>query len=125
MERLDKIISAQSTFSRKEARNLIRDGSVSVNGKVVESPDAMFNPDKDKLSLFDRPVRVRRFLYIMLNKPAGILSAAKMPAQKPWWICFPPPSTGAAYSRQAGWIKTLPVLFLSLTTATLLTAYFP
>lgn len=90
MERLDKIISAQSTFSRKEARNLIRDGSVSVNGKVVESPDAMFNPDKDKLSLFDRPVRVRRFLYIMLNKPAGILSAAKDACTKTVVDLLPP-----------------------------------
>lgn len=77
IERLDKIIAAQSTFSRKDARNLIKDGGVSVNGEVVTSPDAAIDTDKDRLSLFDKPFKVKRFVYIMLNKPAGILSAAK------------------------------------------------
>ena len=77
IERLDKIIASQSTFSRKDARNLIKDGGVSVNGEPVTSPDAAIDTDKDVLALFDKPFRVKRFVYIMLNKPAGILSAAK------------------------------------------------
>ncbi len=77
IERLDKIIASQSTFSRKDARNLIKDGGVSVNGEVVTSPDAAIDTEKDKLCLFDKPFKVKRFVYIMLNKPAGILSAAK------------------------------------------------
>jgi 16S rRNA pseudouridine516 synthase len=77
IERLDKIIASQSTFSRKDARNLIKDGGVSVNGEVVTSPDAAIDTDKDTLALFDKAFRVKRFVYIMLNKPAGILSAAK------------------------------------------------
>lgn len=77
VERLDKIISSQSTFSRKDARNLIKDGGVKVNGEVVTSPDAKFDMESDTLSLFDKAFKVKRFVYIMLNKPAGILSAAK------------------------------------------------
>ncbi len=77
VERLDKIIASQSTFSRKDARNLIKDGGVKVNGEVVTSPDTAFDKDKDTLSLFDKVFKVKRFVYIMLNKPAGILSAAK------------------------------------------------
>lgn len=77
VERLDKIISSQSTFSRKDARNLIKDGGVKVNGEVVTSPDAKFDMESDTLALFDKAFKVKRFVYIMLNKPAGILSAAK------------------------------------------------
>ncbi len=77
VERLDKIIASQSTFSRKDARNLIKDGGVCVNGKTMTSCDASFDTQTDILSLFGKVFTVKRFIYIMLNKPAGILSAAK------------------------------------------------
>lgn len=77
MERLDKIIASQSTFTRKDARNLIKDGVVCVNGKTMTSPDESVDTEKDEITLFGKAFTVKRFIYIMLNKPAGILSAAK------------------------------------------------
>jgi 16S rRNA pseudouridine516 synthase len=77
VKRLDKIIASQRTFSRKDARNLIKDGGVKVNGEVVTSPDAAIDAENDVLSLFDKVFKVKQFVYIMLNKPQGILSAAK------------------------------------------------
>ena len=76
-ERLDKIIASQSSFSRKDARNLIKDGGVCVNGKTMTSSDAAIDPDNDLITLFGKAFTVKRFVYIMLHKPAGILSAAK------------------------------------------------
>lgn len=76
-ERLDKIIASQSSFSRKDARNLIKDGGVCVNGKTMTSSDAAIDPDNDAITLFGKAFTVKRFIYIMLHKPAGILSAAK------------------------------------------------
>jgi len=77
MERLDKIIASQSTFTRKDARNLIKDGVVCVNGKTMTGPDESIDTEKDEITLFGKVFIVKKFVYIMLNKPAGILSAAK------------------------------------------------
>lgn len=76
-ERLDKIIASQTSFSRKDARNLIKDGVVSVNGVLLEDCDRIIEPERDCVELFGKPFAIKKFIYIMLNKPAGVLSAAK------------------------------------------------
>ena len=76
-ERLDKVIASRSSFSRKEARNLIKDGNVRVNGELVSKPDMTVNIACDSISLFEKPFKTERFVYIMMNKPAGVLSASR------------------------------------------------
>ena len=76
-ERLDKVIASRSSFSRKEARNLIKDGNVKVNGELVNRPDMTVNIGCDSICLFEKPFKTERFVYIMMNKPAGILSASR------------------------------------------------
>ena len=77
MERLDKFISSQSGLSRKLARERIWKGYVTVNGKTEKSTDRKVDPEKDTICLDGRPVSYIEFLYIMMNKPKGYVSATR------------------------------------------------
>lgn len=72
--RLDKYLSDYTELTRSQAKKMIRQGRVTVNGTVSEKGE-----DRVEVSdtvLFDeKPVRVQKYQYIMLNKPAGLVSA--------------------------------------------------
>lgn len=78
-ERLDKILSSQNLGSRKEAGAAVRAGRVAVNGETVRRPESKADPEEDEISFDGEPVAVRRRLYLMMNKPAGVLSASRDP----------------------------------------------
>ena len=77
MDRLDKTVAKQMNISRSGARQLIRSGAVEVNGKKIFAADEQIDINSDELKISGKIVTVRRYLYIMLNKPSGVLSAAK------------------------------------------------
>lgn len=79
MERLDKTVAKQMNLSRSGARQLIRSGAVELNGEKVFAADAQLDLNTDELKISGKVITVRRFLYIMLNKSSGVLSAAKDP----------------------------------------------
>ena len=79
MDRLDKTVAKQMNLSRSGARQLIRSGAVEVNGKKIFAADEQLDINSDELKISGKTVTVRRYLYIMLNKPSGVLSAAKDP----------------------------------------------
>ena len=74
--RLDKFLSDNTLFSRSEIKNLIKKGSVSVNGHMINSAEFKVVPETDNISLNGECVIYKKFVYLMLNKPAGILSAS-------------------------------------------------
>ena len=74
--RLDKLIASQLNISRKEARLAIRKGRVSVNGEVVKNPEFSADPEKDTLLFDGQAVCYKKYIYIVMNKPAGVLSAS-------------------------------------------------
>ncbi len=74
-ERLDKILASQNIGSRKEVGILIRKGAVTVNGQAVRKSDTKADPEKDIICVNGRQLNYSRFVYIMMNKPAGVLSA--------------------------------------------------
>ncbi|MCI9575524.1 MAG: rRNA pseudouridine synthase [Clostridiales bacterium] len=76
-ERLDKVLSSQNFGSRKEVGSLIRKGVVTVNGELVKQPDYKVNPEADTISVHGKPLFFERFVYYMMNKPGGVLSAAR------------------------------------------------
>lgn len=78
-ERLDKILASQNLGSRKEAGALIRRGAVAVNGQTVRKPETKADPERDEIAVEGRVLTYRRHVYIMMNKPAGVLSAANDP----------------------------------------------
>lgn len=77
LERLDKILSNARIGSRKEVTALIKAGRITVNATVVTKPAAKFHPDQATFYFDGLPVDPRKFIYLMLNKPAGYLSATE------------------------------------------------
>lgn len=75
--RLDKFISNQKSISRSEIKLLLKKGAVSVNGKTVSSPDLKILPEKDEIRLLGERVLYKEHLYLMLNKPAGVVSSTR------------------------------------------------
>ena len=73
--RLDKLISSQGAYSRKEAQQLIKNGSVRVDGNIVRDRGCHIDPDVNKVTVNSVAFEVSRFVYIMLNKPKGVVSA--------------------------------------------------
>ncbi len=77
MERIDKIISVASGVSRADARALIKKGLVSVNGAVVK--DIGFKADENNDIICSRGEKLcySKYVYIMMNKPKGVISASE------------------------------------------------
>ena len=82
LERLDKIIASQGFGSRKEAQSLIRNGKVQVNGRAVRLPDFKADAQADSITVGGASLAYKQFVYIMMNKPAGVVSASRDPKMK-------------------------------------------
>ena len=74
--RLDKFLSSQNVCSRKDAARLARSGRITVNGKTAAKCDIKIDQENDIIEVDGRRVEYSRYLYIMLNKPAGVLSVS-------------------------------------------------
>lgn len=77
LERLDKILASQNIGSRKEVGLMIRKGRVTVNGAVVVRPEHKADEEQDAIAVEGRELAVSRFIYLMMNKPKGVLSASR------------------------------------------------
>ncbi len=77
MERLDKILVSQGKGSRKEVHKLIRSGRVRVDGEVIVKPDFRLDDEKSEITLDGQALNIKKHIYIMLNKPAGYVSATE------------------------------------------------
>lgn len=82
MERLDKLLCSQGTLSRREAGRLIRSGRVTVDGNVCVVPDHKVDPNRAEITVEGKLLRYREHLYLMLNKPSGILCVSRDPKAK-------------------------------------------
>lgn len=80
--RLDKFLSDNTLLTRSEIKKLIRQGRASVNGKTEKSPEAKLDTDKDSVVFCEKAIENKQFIYLMLNKPAGILSASSDKSRK-------------------------------------------
>jgi pseudouridine synthase len=72
--RLQVFLSRNGVCSRRKAMDLIFSKEVSVNGKVVTEPSFSVDELKDKVTVSGRDVDVKKFTYILLNKPAGYVT---------------------------------------------------
>ena len=77
MERLDKIVSNQTGYSRKEVKELVRNKRLMVNDVVVSKSDIKVDPINDLISLDGENINVKKKVYLMLNKPKGYVSATE------------------------------------------------
>ena len=88
MERLDKILANTGRWSRKEARELVRAGRVAVDGVTAQAADGKYDPAA-RFEVDGETVSGERLVYLMLHKPAGLVSATEDPRQPPCWSCCP------------------------------------
>lgn len=81
-QRLDKLISSQGTYTRKQAQQLIKDGLVKVDGITVRDRGFHIDPEVNSVILDGKEFAVEKFVYLMLNKPKGVVSATNDRSQK-------------------------------------------
>jgi 16S rRNA pseudouridine516 synthase len=75
--RLDKLLSNLGFGSRKEVKQLLKSGSVKVNDTVVKDAKMHVDPVNEIVTLNGERIEYREFVYLMMNKPPGVLSATE------------------------------------------------
>ncbi|MCI9037073.1 MAG: rRNA pseudouridine synthase [Oscillospiraceae bacterium] len=90
MERLDKLLASTGRWSRREAKQLIKEGRVLVDGSPARSGEDKADPDGAAILVDGAPLALRRHTYVMLHKPAGVLSATEDPRQETVLDLLPP-----------------------------------
>lgn len=76
-QRLDKILSHMGCGTRSELKRAARSGLIEVNGNVVKDSGLQVDPFRDDIRFDGVPVVYREFVYLMLNKPPGVISATE------------------------------------------------
>lgn len=82
LKRLDKLIALNCNVSRKDARKLIKDAAVTVNSAVMLRAEELVDPDVDDITVKGYNFTAKDHVYIMLNKPQGVISATTDPKKK-------------------------------------------
>ena len=77
MERLDKLLAATGRWSRREVKQLVRQGQVLVNGMTAASAEEKYDPDSISIAVCGEALTLRRYTYVLLHKPAGVLTATE------------------------------------------------
>lgn len=80
--RLDKFFSELKIFSRREITNELKKGFIKVNGVVIKKADFKIDENKDVISYKDEVIKYKKYIYLMLNKPEGYISATEDLTQK-------------------------------------------
>lgn len=75
MERLDKVLSNLGYGSRKEIKAIVKKGTVEVNGEKVKDNGLQIDPEKDIIKVDGEEIFYRKYIYLMMNKPDGVISA--------------------------------------------------
>ena len=75
MERLDKVLANLGYGTRKELKKICRNGLVEVNGEIAKDSGMQVDPENDKIVINGEEIFYRKFIYLMMNKPAGVVSA--------------------------------------------------
>ena len=89
MERLDKILANTGRWSRREVRELVRAGRVTVDGTVAAAADGKCDPAA-AFAVDGVPISGERLVYLMLHKPAGLISATEDPKKATVLELLPP-----------------------------------
>jgi len=79
-QRLQKILAAAGVASRRKCEELITEGVVSVNRKVVDALPAFADPDTDIITVRGKRIRRAEKVYFLLNKPKGVICTSSDPA---------------------------------------------
>ena len=81
-QRLDKFLSNQTGLSRSESRNIIRTTGLYVNGKSVFDPSFIIDAETSEIIFKGKKLTFKKYIYILMNKPKGVLCATNDKSQK-------------------------------------------
>ena len=73
--RLDKFLSSTGVGSRTEIKKIIKAGGVTVNSSTCNRAETKIDPESDTVCLWGEVIKYREFIYLMMNKPKGYVSA--------------------------------------------------
>jgi len=74
-ERIDKVLSNMGFGSRREIKEKVKKKVIFVNGELVRDPGMKVDPEQDKIVMEGEEVFYRKYIYLMMNKPQGVVSA--------------------------------------------------
>ena len=80
---LDRVLSKAGLGSRTDARSWIGAGRVSVNGKVIQTPDHWVDLQRDRVALDGKPLVEQKKVYVLLYKPTGYITTYRDPEGRP------------------------------------------
>lgn len=80
--RLDKFLADMGLATRKELKEIIKSGRVTVDGEAICRPEEKLDPEKQRVCLDGEELRYAKHRYYMMDKPAGVLTATEDPRQK-------------------------------------------
>ncbi len=75
--RLDKLLANMGCGSRKDVKKLVKQGVVCVNGIEADDPGMNVSEENDSVTVMGREITYKKYVYLMMNKPAGVLSATE------------------------------------------------
>lgn len=75
--RIDKLLAHSGFGTRKQVRQIIKDKLVKVNDQVIKNHGTKVDPEEDHITVSGAPVHYQEFVYFMLNKPQGVISATE------------------------------------------------
>ncbi|MCY8234354.1 pseudouridine synthase [Priestia endophytica] len=75
--RIDKLLANIGYGSRKEVKSLLKSGAVKVDGIPVKDAKQHVNPEEQEVTVYNEEVVYREFIYLMLHKPQGLISATE------------------------------------------------
>lgn len=75
--RIDKYLANMGVGTRKEVKEYISKGFILLNGEVVKKPTQQVNENEDKIEYLNQEIIYKPYIYLMLNKPQGVISATK------------------------------------------------
>ena len=90
MERLDKLLASTGRWSRREVKGLVRAGRVLVDGVPAAAPEQKLDPALSQVLVDGEAAVLRKYTYVMMNKPAGVLSATEDVRQETVLDLLPP-----------------------------------
>lgn len=80
--RLDKLLADNGFGSRRDIKKMLKGGTFLVNGSVRTDPGFPVDPDKDVFSHRGEPFLPRKEIYLMLNKPLGVVTSTSDPLHR-------------------------------------------
>ncbi|MBQ9782858.1 MAG: rRNA pseudouridine synthase [Clostridia bacterium] len=75
LKRIDSLFSSCQILSRTEFSKIVKQKRVKVNGEILKTPSQKIDVEKDEVLLDDKKVEFNKYIYIMLNKPQGVVSS--------------------------------------------------